>query len=229
MNDILIYGILIMVVAILAVFFWTRFRWSKLKPELFPELLEAEHNAGPFTEGGKQTERRWLMNIPAILAGVQRTLEKTRVPEEQALVEALRKVEAAAPQLPAAVRSVVTASLESAELHSLLVNSQGLYAYIVAVPNRHEHPHLIRRYTPFATGWINHASLVKASLMSSGEFSGLISYLFFLSPDDREGLLLLSYADASTELVPSRLILEAELKRTNAIPVDTSLEFKMSD
>jgi hypothetical protein len=228
MDDPLIFGLLLLAVGILIVAIWARLRWTKLKPALFPQQDETEQAENNSAAGnGGPNSRQWFKDVPAILVGARRMLEREQIPEAQQPVDALRKLEAT-PQLAAAVQSVITKSLESAELHSLLVRLQGVYAYIVVVPNRHEHPHLIRRYAPFSAGWTNHADLVKAWLISSGDFSALISYLFFLSPDAKEGVLLVSYADADTEFVPGRLTQEAELKRANAKIVDASLEFKMS-
>lgn len=209
---------------------WARWRWSKLKPELFPEEggegLDEEESA---PKGGGLGSASWLQNVPGLLAGVRHALERERTPEAQTLLEAARRVEAAAPELPAAVRSLISRAVESGELSSLLVGRQGLYAYVVAVPNRHEHPHLLRRYAPFSAGWAEHADVVRASLASSGDFSAVLAYLFFLSPDAKDGLLLVSYASAETLLVPSRLLQGSRWKGGACKAVDAALEFKMSD
>jgi hypothetical protein len=156
-------------------------------------------------------------------------LDREKTPEAQTLLEATRKLEAAAPELPAAVRSVVVKAVESGELGSLLLGKGGLYAYVIAVPNRHEHPHLIRRYAPFLAGWAGHAELVRASLASGGAFSAVIAYLFFLSPDAKDGVLLVSYASPEMLLVPSRLLQASQSKSGDCKAVDAAMEFKMSD
>jgi len=222
--------LLLLGIAIATVNAWAYYRWSKLKPVLFP--LSDENNqqeAGSPASDINPEQHLWLKDVPSILGRVQHVLEREKTLETQALLKALRKLETAAPELPAIAQSVITKTLKSAELHSLLVGAQGIYAYIVVIPNRHEHPHLIRRYAPFASGWGEHAEMVKASLMSSGACSALISYLFFLSPDAKEGLLLVSYSDRDISLVPSNLLQGAELKRASSRAVDAALEFRMSD
>ena len=209
---------------------WANFRWSKLKPELFPpaeQAGQAEEEAAAMPRGASSD--LWLQNVPGILNGVQRALEREKTPEAQTLLEATRRLGAAAPELPAAVRSVVVKAVESGELGSLLLGKGGLYAYVVAVPNRHEHPHLIRRYAPFAAGWAGHAELVRASLASSGAFSAVVAYLFFLSPDAKDGVLLVSYASPEMLLVPGRLLQGPQSKGGDCKAVDAEMEFKMSD
>lgn len=224
------FGLLLLAIGVLPVTFWALFRWSRLKPQLFPQLdVSTQDEFSSPAKNGGLGGIQWLKDIPAILVGARHVLEREQIPETQAPVEAMRKLEATAPQLAIAMQSVITKSLRSAELHSLLVGVHGLYAYIVVVPNRHEHPHLIRRYASFSGGWTQHANLVKASLMASGNFSALIGYLFFLNPNAKEGVLLVSYADASTELIPSGLMHGSELKLASAKSVDASFEFKMSN
>jgi hypothetical protein len=209
---------------------WASFRWSRLKPELFPPTDEAaQDEEEAVTKRRRASSDQWLQNVPGLLAGVRRALEGEQTLEAQTLLDATRKVEAAAPELPVAVRSVVIKAVESGELGSLLLGQDGLYTYIVAVPNRHEHPHLIRRYAPFSAGWASHAELVRDSLASSGDFSAMLTYLFFLSPDAKDGVLLVSYASPEMLLVPSRLLQGSQSKSGSCKAVDAAMEFKMSD
>jgi hypothetical protein len=57
----------------------------------------------------------------------------------------------------------------------------------------------------------------------------MIAYLFFLSPDVKDGILLVSYASPELMLVPSRLLQGAQSKDIACRAVDAALEFKMSD
>jgi hypothetical protein len=225
-----IWLLLLSVIVVSIAVAWAKSRWSKLQPELFPPTDEAtqdEEEAATRHKGASSD--LWLKNVSGLLAGVGRALEREKTPEAQTLLEATRKLEAAAPELPAAVRSVVIKAAESGELGSLLLGKDGLYAYVVAVPNRHEHPHLIRRYAPFSAGWAGHAELVRDSLASSGDFSAMLAYLFFLSPDATDGVLLVSYASPEMLLVPSRLLQGSQSKSGNCKAVDAAIEFKMSD
>lgn len=225
-----IWLLLFSTLAVSLVAVWARFRWSRLKPELFPPTDQAGQDEEEATANHRgASSDLWLQNVPGILTGVQRALEREKTPEAQTLHEATRKLEAAVPELPAAIRSVVVKAIESGELGSLLLGKHGLYAYIVAVPNRHEHSHLIRRYAPFSAGWAEHVELVRASLTSSGDFSAMLAYLFFLSPDAKDGVLLMSYASPEMLLVPSRLLQGSQSKSSDCKTVDAAMEFKMSD
>lgn len=225
-----IWFLLFLALGVALVAVWARFRWSRLKPELFPPTEQVGADEDESTVKHKSTSLDpWLKNVPGLLMGIQRALEREKTPEAQTLLETARKLEEAAPEFPSAVRSVVVKAIESGDLSSLLVGRRGLYAYVVAFPNRHEHAHLLRRYAPFSAGWAEHAELVRASLASSGAFSAMIAYLFFLSPDVKDGILLVSYASPELMLVPSRLLQGAQSKGVACKAVDAAMEFKMSD
>lgn len=214
-----------------AVAVWASISWSKLKTELFPPIDEAAQDEEEEAAGKHKgaSSDLWLQNVPGLLTGVRRALEREKTAEAQTLLEATRELEAVAPELPAAVRSVVVKAVESGELGSLLLGKGGLYAYVVAVPNRHEHPHLISRYSPFSAGWVGHAELVRDSLASSGDFSAMLAYLFFLSPDAKDGIILVSYASPEMLLAPTRLLPGSQSKNGNCKAIDAAMEFKMSD
>jgi hypothetical protein len=57
----------------------------------------------------------------------------------------------------------------------------------------------------------------------------LVAYLFFLSPDAKDGVLLVSYASPEMLLVPSRLLQASQSKGGDCKAVDAAMEFKMSD
>jgi hypothetical protein len=226
----IVWLLLLSSLSLVLVIVWARIRWKRLKAELFPApglSEEEEDGALPAIRGSAELEP-WLKDVPRLLGGVQRALEKEKSPEAQTLLEAARRLETAAPELPAAAQSVIMQALDTGELKSLLLSKQGLHAYVVAIPNRHEHSHLIRRYAPFSAGWGEHADLVRTSLAASGDFSALVGYLFFLSPDAKEGILLASYADPDTLLVPSSLFQGSQPKGGACKAVDASMEFKMS-
>jgi len=231
MDDNTIWGLLLLLptlFGILGVGIWTRYRWLRLKPVLFPELVAPqEPDSSVVDETEKKRER---FNVPAILHGLQGVLEKDPTPQAQLLLKAAHTLEASipTPKLSEAVQSLLTKSTETAAVQSGLIRAGASYAYIVVVPNRHEHPHLIRRYECFAGGWSQHAKLVKASLIASGPFDSLIGYLFFINPDAKEGVLLVSYANGRTLIVPSTLIQEEEIKLDELSPSSAALEFKIS-
>lgn len=203
-------------------------RWRQLKPQLFPPTGRARGDEEG-DAGGRRGAALRPQNVPRLLGELRGVLEKEKTPEAQTLLEAARGLESGAPEFPAAVHSVLVRAVESGELSSLLVARQGAYAYIVAVPNRHEHPHLLRRYAPFAAGWAEHARLVRDSLMSGGEFTVMLAYLFFLSPDAKEGILLASCVSPKMMLVPSRLSQGTGPKGGVCKTLDAALEFKLAD
>lgn len=220
--------IILMVVGFLAVAVYLSIRWDRLKTELFPQfdIVALNNEISPKNESLQN--RRWLKDIQLIIAGANRAVEREKSSEIQVQTESFQKIESIGAKFAEAVRSVITKSLETAELHTLLVNIQGLYVYVVVIPNRHEYPHLIRRYSPFSAGWVYHINLIKNSLAHNGDALTLIGYLFFLSPDFKEGIVLVSYADAQTDFVPGTLVYDAELELPNVKIWNASLEFSMS-
>lgn len=226
--DLIAPVIILTIVGFLAVVVYLSIRWERLKTELFPQLDVVTLNNEISPKNESPQNRRWLKDIQLILAGANRAVEKEMSSEIQVQAEPFQKIESVAPKLAEAVRSVITKSLDTAELHTLLVNIQGLYVYVVVVPNRYDYPHLIRRYSTFSGGLIYHINLIKNSLEHNGNDPTLIGYLFFLSPDFKEGIVLVSYSDAQTDFVPDTLVYDAELKLPNVKVWNASLEFSMS-
>jgi hypothetical protein len=226
--DYITLSILLVIIGLILVSVYLIISWNQLKPELFPHLdiVTFDNEISPNEKA--QQNRRWLNDVQSILLGVHRAVEKENSSENQVQIEAFKKFESVIPKLTYEVRSVITKSLDSAELHTLLIDIQNLYAYIVVVPNRHEYPHLIRRYAPFSMGWMQHIKLIKKTLEQRNDSLTLIGYLFFLSPDFKEGLILVSYADSKTELVPAMLVYDAELRTSNVKTWNASWEFGMS-
>lgn len=221
MIAIIIYAVLLIVICVLII------RWIQLKSELFPNP-----NITPSDKASNKNKapqkHQWLNKLQPILFGLHRAVEKESSDDLYIQKAAFQEFESNAAKFTEAIRSVITISLNSAELHTLLLKANNSYSYIVVFPNRHEYPHLIRRYLPFSAGWTQHLTLIKKKLADSGDNSPLIGYLFFLSPDLKEGITLVSYADAQTTIVPATLVYDAELKLPNVRSWNAFLEFNMS-
>ena len=110
----------------------------------------------------------------------------------------------------------------------MLIATTDMHVYVIVVPNRHEHPQLIRRYAPFSNGWRQHCERIRAYLVASGEFSRLVAYLFFLDPGANDCLLLVSYADDHSMLLPSGLVKGGEAIGTGVDVLDTYHKFSLS-
>jgi hypothetical protein len=207
---------------------WARHRWSRLRPELFPAPVaprgpeaghEAAHAAAARFAPGRAAR---------VLADARGALERAGGPEAEAVLSAVRRLDPLAAQLAGVVHEVVARSLETAEVQSVLVAERGTYAYVVVVPNRHEHDHLLRRHASFAAGWRDHLEGVRASLLAGGEFSALAVFLFFLEPGAGESVLLVSYADAGRVVLPGALAHEADTGDPAVAILDASVEFTLS-
>jgi hypothetical protein len=217
---------LIWLLSILLTIYITHNNWKELKPQLFP--LQSTDSADAMSVGA--SEPGLAIDAPRLI----KLLEQVRsLLDSQGIVDialgaaALRKLEAG--DGPAIVASLIKASMDTAEVHSQLFSFGEVYGYIVVVPNRHEHSHMLRRYESFSAGWRAHLERVRASLMASGEFSALFSILIFLSPErGKESLLLLSYADPGQMLLPAVLLQGEDLKAAGVKTLNVSLEINLS-
>jgi hypothetical protein len=220
-----IVGLVVFLVGVVPVLAWARYRWAKLKPEIFPDQTKNDTgtSANPTGTLAARTER-----AARLITRARTLLEKEDAPEARIAAEALRKIEASSAETAPAIETLMTKALETAEVGSLLLGSGGLYVYVVVIPNRHEHAHLLRRYAPFSGGWRCHAELVRASLIASGEFSGLAALLLFLSPEGKESTLQLSCADANSILIPPTLVEGQDLKTAGVKTLDASVEFSLA-
>jgi hypothetical protein len=223
------FGIILLALGILGVTLWGFYRWSRLKPELFPNSEQPDYTSGEASAIDKEAGMAQLLDrLPMILTGARRALEKGHSIEDRLPAAIMRKLETETAGFVSVIKDVLARSLESAEMHSVLMRQANLFVYIVAIPGRHEHPHLIRRYPAFSEGWGAHANLLRAGLTRGSEFHSLISFLFFLNPDGRGGALYVSYEDAEITLLPSGLIRETERKNQNAKTLDSRYEFSLS-
>ena len=221
-DDIVVYEIAVFLLGILAVVVLAVRKWKKLGPELFPTTGTVDETA---TVDPQKTQAARGEFAARLVARAREILEKEGTAPSLAAVEALRKLEASA-ETPVAVDALMTKALETAGVESLLVRSGGFYAYLVAIPNRHEHAHLLRRYAAFSGGWRRHFELVRGSLIaSSGDFSAMAAIVFFLNPERKESTLQVSCCNANLMLIPATLAEGADLTAPGVTVLDTSMEF----
>jgi hypothetical protein len=220
-------AILILAAGVVPVLLWARYRWKKLKPELFSEAELKQKVTGNATlrvrsnKVGPETVVRLLGRAEALL-------EEENTPETKAAANAIRQIAAASQQTAPAIDSIIQESLDKVELTSLLLGDDGTYTYIVVAPNRHDHAHLIGRYQAFSAGWRHHAELVRSSLMASGAFRGLTALLFFLSPEGKESIARLAFAGPNSMLIPGALAHGEDLVAADVKVLEASFEFSLT-
>ena len=130
---------------------WARYRWRGLKPKLFPDDSTNSGGAADLVSGF----RSWPRQLPAILGSTQEHALGA-LPQDHAILSTARKAITGWSDCGAAAESVALESLDLSDVRSSLVELDGHYVYLVAVPNRHEHPNLLQKYSYFATGWCAH-------------------------------------------------------------------------
>jgi len=221
-------ALVMMALGVVPVGLWARYRWSRLRPELFPAPVarpswDADHDAA------RVAAARFAPGRAArVLADIRGALERAGGPEAEAIVAAARTLDPLTAQLAGVVHDVTARALETAEVQSALVAERGTYAYVVVVPNRHEHDHLLRRHARFAAGWRDHLEGVRASLLAGGEFTALTAFLFFLEPVAGESVVLVSFADPGRVVVPGALAHDADTGNPAVAILDASVEFTLS-
>jgi len=218
-------GLVVLIVGIFPVLIWARYRWVKLKVELFPDEVEKDSSVKT-TPGGALPARAGC--ALRLLTHARSLLDKEDSPEAKVAANALRKLETSSAQTAPAIEELIDQALETADVRSLLLGSGGLYVYVVVVPNRHEHSHLLRRYAPFSAGWRYHLEIARASVMASGQFFGLAAILLFLSPEGKENILQVSCVSPNSMLIPSTLVEGDDFKTMGVKTHDASLEFTLA-
>lgn len=223
MDNILV---LLLETALLAgVIFWAYSRWQRLKPKLVDEASEKRGSVA----GDKTTVKAiGVEAVRRLLTRARTLLEQETVLEARLSKGAIEQLEAS-PEALAAISGLMQKSLEAADICSMVVGKEGIYAYIVVTPNRHDHPNLLRRHAPFSAGWRYHAEIVRASLLASGPFSGMVAILFFLNPDRMESTVLLSCVGPNSMLLPTSLADAQDLKASGVKTLDTSVDFSLAD
>lgn len=213
-----------LIVAILllhAIYLAVRWRW--LGKQLFSEDKAAAGK--PVDEAAREIDAELLHRV---FRNAGQAIAAEAAPASATLLAAWKKAEGGLRKLAEAAEPVVRHALESAQLDSVLVSGGDDYLYVVAVPSRHEHAHLLRRHAAMKAGWPAHLNEVRSALAAGHPFSSLLGFLLFFSPDSRSGVLLLSWADATRGIVPAGLATRKELSEPNVLETDVRLEFAIA-
>jgi hypothetical protein len=218
---------LILLAGVVPVVIWARYRWKKLKPELFSEA-ELKEKGNRDAAPDARSKKLGPGTVLRLLGRAEALLEQKNTPETKAAAKAIKQIEAAAQQTAPPIDAIIRESLDKAELTSLLIGEDGAYTYIVVAPNRHDHAHLIGRYQPFSAGWRHHAELIRSSLMATGAFQGLTALLFFLGPEGKESIARLAFVGPDSMLIPGALAQGEDLIATDVKVLDASFEFSLT-
>ncbi len=216
-------AVVIFLLGVAGIVLWAILRWRKIGPELFPDSVQPDESPGvaqPVVGVQIHCASRLIERAAALL-------EEDDSPLARLGVDALRKFELS-DEIAPAIDALMMKSRESASLESLMVRKDGSYAYVVAVPSRHEHAHLLRRYAPFAAGWRHHLELVRASLTANGTFMNMVAMLLFLNPEKKESVLQISCCDQGSVLIPSPLAERSDLNQAGLAVLDSSIEFNLT-
>jgi hypothetical protein len=224
----LLIGLLVLLAGIGIVWLIAFLRWNKLGKELFPNGVGgyAGAQAAPKTIGIRSGLASRLIERSLHL------LDGDASPTAATAARALRSV-GAMPGTTKAMDDLIAKSLETAEVRSVLLGTGGLYTYMLVVPNRHDHSHLLRRHAPFSGGWRQHAEVLRKALSTAeespgGQFKGMASLLLFLSPEGEESRLQISCADQTSMLIPLSLAEAEDAKVEGVKTSDLAMDFKLA-
>ncbi len=196
-----IIGAVLTVVASIFLIRWARDRWSVLKSELFPDSNRTSNDGG-----ANSGFRSWPRQLPAILASAQENALTALHSDSGVTIHALQQDPASWIRYGTLAQTEAIRALDTNEVCSSLLDLSGHYLYIVAVPNRHEHPSLLQKHSCFASGWDMHFRQLRNRLASKPDFQSLTGFTIFLDPDGKDGVLFCSLADKETIAVPPTLI-----------------------
>lgn len=220
----LVLALSLLSIGVVPVVLWARHRWKKLGPEIFP-ALDKDHT----NHARNNPSATRVQSAARLITRVRALLDQETAAEARSGAELLKKIEASSAEAAPLIDNLIASALETADVSSLLLaTGNGQFLYAVAIPNRHEHPHLLRRYEAFSSGWRRHAEQMRASLTASGEFSILTAVLLFLSPEGRESALRISCVGPDSILVPPTLMDAHDVKAAAVKPFDASLEFSLA-
>lgn len=219
-------GVVLLVAAVILVLVIRTLQWKKMRKVLFPNGMDGASGKGiveghilPWPGLGAQLMARSLGMLATDSSSAAR-----------AGTQALKKVQSLAGS-GKAIEDVLQSAIETAEDKSTLLRAGDLYVYVVAIPNRHEHAHLLRRHPAFAAGWRQHAELLRSTISadkSGPGFAGMAALLLFVGSDGGESKLQLSCADANSVLIPMTLAEGLDSEAHGAALSNYAMDFKLA-
>lgn len=112
---------------------------------------------------------------------------------------------------------VVRRALHDGEIGSLLLKLDDAAVYLVAFPDRHEFPQLLRRHAGFALGWLAHVKQVQRKLAAGEDGPQLLALGVFLAPDGHDGVLLPTFVGEGEAMVAECLLDPEERAAESAV------------
>ena len=221
----MVCSVCIVLLAIAVVVFTARKRWARIR------ILIEDADGKSVPSSTSPDTQKFQMNPGLAASLVSRSEELLKLNSDPLSVsgaEAIRLIKGQ----PAALKTMddlMNAARTGADVKSALLFADGVFVYVVVIPRRHEHAHLLRRYPAFAGGWRKHAELLRESLdRGSAPFHNLLCMLLFLSPDGGECRLQLSSIGKSSLLLPAPLAEENDAAQDGVVIRDLSVEFRLA-
>jgi hypothetical protein len=106
---------------------------------------------------------------------------------------------------------------ESGTLQSVLMDIKGVIVYALIFPSLHDKPTLLKRYEPFAKGWVNHINEVRQAIALEKQGGIMVELMLFLSLSQGEGAIHLAYQSGEFQLLPALLLNSSEVKDTRGL------------
>ncbi len=214
--------------AFASVIYWialyARWRWKALQSKMNTKPPHVQELERPGLLGEHLKAAQWSRALSGAMVRAGQSLSRLNHPAAVAASAALKTVLPMSSDFEKATQTAAERTLTSGELQSLLIKSGDSICYVLVFPGRHEHVKLFRRYPPFAEGWIEHVSHLRREL----DAAKLLTFLCFLGPGAREGILLLAYDSDNAKLRPAMLVDEDETTGSDSLPFDESFDFQLS-
>jgi hypothetical protein len=148
----------------------------------------------------------WLATFRSSLGKATEALDRVENEAARQAATSLSAIAKAESILASLSLDLACEALEQGTFQSALAKVGEQLVYIVAVPGRHEHSGLFRRYEPLADGWDDHVCRLRKRLDSDSEQAPLLCLLYFLNPQGDGGAFLVAYEGRARRVVPSDLI-----------------------
>jgi hypothetical protein len=186
-----------------------RKQWQRLRPALVAAVEAARESEGGVISAAL-ADSTWSSGFGGALRKVREELLTADDGAAGGVVGALEAV-IENPTLTERARSTAIEALWSGQVQSFLARCEGVLAYVLIFPAKHEDPKGLRRHAPFRKGWVEHLTELRRLLATRGELSlPILSVLVFVSSDASDGSVIVGYDDGRTSLLPGPVVEESE-------------------
>lgn len=191
-------------------FFWIK-RWQHLASRLLqlpPALVE-------LTKPGVVQQRLTEVNCREVLKTATQfarsSLERAGAADANGALRQFAEHEQSANLL----RELCLEALHDGQTRSLSLSFDGDAVYLLVIPGRHEHPHLLRRYDSLAQGWLEHCRWLRDAMLPEQTSGHIHHLLIFLHQDARDGVCLYGCEGNPTRLAPQMILDDRERQQTD--------------